>query len=77
MRIVGREWPKDLIVMDLPHEDIILGMDWMRQHGVVIDLRTQTVTLKAPDGIEYEVWATDPKRNGLVLSAVRAARLID
>ena len=49
----------------------------MRQHGVVIDLRTKAVTLTAFDGSFHEVWATDPKRNGLVISAVRAVRLID
>ena len=58
-------------------EDLILGMDWMRRHGIVIDLRTRTMTLTAADGSQHEVWAADPKRNGLLISAVRAARLID
>ena len=77
MRLLERIWPADLIVMELPHEDVILGMDWMRQQGTVIDLRTRTVTLTASDGSQHEVWAADPTRNGLLISAVRAARLID
>ena len=77
VRISERVWPADLIVMELQHKDIILGMDWMRQHGAVIDLRTHTMTLTTSDGSRYEVWVADPKRNDLLISAVRAARLID
>src|SRR5204862_903566 len=29
--------------------DLILGVDWMNQHGAVIDTSTRTVSLNAPD----------------------------
>ena len=35
------------------------------------------MTLTAADSIQHEVWEAHPKRNGLLISAVRAARLID
>ena len=73
IRIATRVWPADLIVMDLPREDLILGMDWMRRHGVVIDLQTHTVTLTAADGSQHEVWTADPKKEGLLISAVRTS----
>ena len=28
-----REWPADLIVMDMPHEDILLGMSWLQRYS--------------------------------------------
>ena len=35
------------------------------------------MTLLASDGSEHQVWGRDPKRNEALVSAVRAARLID
>ena len=71
------EWPSDIIVMPLRTDDIILGMNFLSHYRAVIDLRTRTVTLLASDGSEHQVWGRDPKRNGALISAVRAARLID
>ena len=65
----GREWPADLIDMNMPHEDIILGMSWLQRYNVVIDLRTRTVTLRADDGSLYSVSRSDPMHNGVVVSA--------
>ena len=77
VRIGEREWPADLIVLRLRTYDVILGMDFMDHYGAIINLRTRTVSILAEDGSEHQVWGSDPKRNGAMISAVRAARLID
>ena len=77
VRIGEREWPTDLIVMPLRTDDMILGMDFMSYYGAIINLRTRTVSILASDGTEHQVWGVDPKRNGALISAVRAARMID
>ena len=77
IRIGEREWPADLIVMPLRMDDLILGMDFMDHYGAIINLRTRTVSILADDGTEHQVWGSDPKRNGALISAVRAVRLLD
>ena len=72
----GREGPAELIVMDMPYEDILLGMSWLQRYSAVIDLRTRTMTLRADDGSLHEVNGSDPMHNGVVVSVVRAARMI-
>ena len=36
-------------------DDVILGMDWMRRYGAVLDMKRNTVTVTADDGTEH-VW---------------------
>ena len=58
-------------------DDLILGMDFMDHYGAIINLRTRTVSILVDDGTEHQVWGSDPKRNGALISAVRAVRLLD
>ncbi|XP_062075729.1 uncharacterized protein LOC133779843 [Humulus lupulus] len=41
--IESRECPVDLVELDIPDYDAILGMDWLSKHGVTIDYRKKTV----------------------------------
>jgi hypothetical protein len=77
VRIGEREWPADLIVLRLQTYDLILGMNFMDHYGAIINLRTRTMSIMAEDGTEHQVWGSDPKRNGALISAVRVARLLD
>ena len=38
----------DLIILALKGIDIILGMDWMTQHGVVLDILARAVEINSP-----------------------------
>ena len=38
-----------LLVLHHQGIDLILGVDWMNQHGAVLDTSTRTVSLNAPD----------------------------
>ncbi|XP_073318098.1 uncharacterized protein [Primulina huaijiensis] len=38
----------DLIVLQLPEFEIILGMDWLFSHGAVIDFRQRSVSVRLP-----------------------------
>ena len=40
----------DLIVLPGLSIDVILGMKWMRDHGVLIDTSTRTIMLREPKG---------------------------
>src|SRR6266542_7081957 len=57
-RTIVRDFPLDLdgstyltspLILHHQGIDLILGVDWMNQHGAVIDTSTRTVSLNAPD----------------------------
>ena len=45
-----REYIMDLIVLPGLAIDVILGMSWMSDHGVLIDTSTWTIMLREPKG---------------------------
>ena len=48
--IQGREYTMDLIILLGLSINVILGMNWMKHHGVLIDTSTRTVMLREPKG---------------------------
>ena len=48
--IQERECTMDLIVLPRLAIDVILGMRWMSDHGVLIDTSTRTIMLREPKG---------------------------
>ena len=48
--IQEREYTMDLIVLPRLAIDVILGMSWMSDHGVLIDTSTRTIMLREPKG---------------------------
>ena len=48
--IQEREYMMDLIVLPGLSIDVILGMKWMSDHGVLIDTSTRTIMLREPKG---------------------------
>ena len=48
--ILEREYTMDLIILPRLFINVILGMNWMRDHGVLIDTSTHTIMLREPKG---------------------------
>ena len=48
--ILEREYTTDLIVFPELSISVILGMNWMKDHGVLIDTSTRTIMLREPKG---------------------------
>ena len=48
--IQGREYITDLIILPGLSISVILGMNWMKDHGALIDTSTRTVMLREPKG---------------------------
>ena len=48
--IQGREYTADLIILPGLSISVILGMNWMKDHGVLIDTSTHTIMLREPMG---------------------------
>ena len=51
--IQEREYTMDLIILPGLSIDMILGMNWMRGHGVLIDTTTRTIMLREPKGVIF------------------------
>ena len=49
--IQEREYTMDLIVLPGLSISVILGMNWMKDHGVLIDTSTHTIMLREPKGV--------------------------
>jgi hypothetical protein len=47
--LVGHTFPTNLIVLKVQDIDVILGMNWLYQCGVVIDALHRTIQLNSPD----------------------------
>ena len=45
--IDGQTYPVSFVVLQRCSRDVILGMDFLSQHGAVIDLRSESITLSA------------------------------
>ena len=46
MLIKGREFPVDLVLLDVMDFDVILGMDWLSQHYATVDGRRKEVIIR-------------------------------
>ncbi|XP_074357599.1 uncharacterized protein LOC141697219 [Apium graveolens] len=54
VEISGYSFPTSLIPFRLREFDIILGMDWLVEHGAQIDCKKKKVILKSPQGKKVE-----------------------
>ena len=69
----------DLIVLLGLAIDVILGISWMSDHGVLIDTSTQTIMLREPKGISKTCLVPLPKSFDLqnLSCAIQATTLYD
>jgi hypothetical protein len=63
IKLVGHMFPTNMLVLQNQDIDVILGMNWLRQHGAVIDALQQTIQLDSPNG-KYKllIQVSTPKR---------------
>ncbi|XP_074356039.1 uncharacterized protein LOC141695711 [Apium graveolens] len=54
VEISGYSFPASLIPFQLGEFDVILGMDWLAEHGAQIDCNKKKVILKSPQGKKVE-----------------------
>ncbi len=76
LSIASKVWPANLIELKMLHEDVILGMDWLTRFSALIDMKAQTLTVVADDGTRHQLWVTDSRRHGAVISSMKVAQLI-
>src|SRR6187551_3465250 len=60
LKIVGVDFPADLIVLNSEGIDVILGMGWLAAFDAVIQCAKRSVLLTSPQGEKIEFGATQP-----------------
>ncbi|XP_075479370.1 uncharacterized protein LOC142520251 [Primulina tabacum] len=66
----------DLIVLQLPKFDIMLGMDWLSSHGAVIYFQQMSVSVRPPSGKPFVFEAARHQQLSHVISCLFARKLI-
>ena len=75
--IDGRELFVDLIVLDMPGYDVILGMDWLSKYHATIDCVKKVVAFQPPGKEEFLFVGSTKKLRTPIISAMKARRLLD
>jgi hypothetical protein len=64
LKIMGVDFPAQLIVLESKDLDVILGMNWLAGHDVTIRCAKRTVLLTGPNGEKIELVADPPSGSG-------------
>jgi hypothetical protein len=69
----------DLYVLPLKNDEVVLGMDWMSDHGAHIDYEEKTVSIQKPGGgrITYQADKHTHVKIGIQLNSLKEAKLED
>jgi hypothetical protein len=67
----------DLLVMDLTGMDVLLGMDWMTQYHVSLDISSRTVETNAPENEPTILYLPQPKSFNFCTYATSGVKLED
>ncbi|XP_074355820.1 uncharacterized protein LOC141695476 [Apium graveolens] len=74
VEISGYSFPASLIPFQFGEFDVLLGMDWLAEHGVQIDCKKKKVILNSPQGkiVEFK----GQKQVKMFLTMIQAKRLL-
>ncbi|XP_056860103.1 uncharacterized protein LOC130508557, partial [Raphanus sativus] len=75
--IHSKAMPVDLIVVRLKNHEVILGMDWLGKNRATLDCHRGRVQFESGCGPPIRYQGINPASGCLVLSAVRAARMLE
>jgi hypothetical protein len=67
----------DLLVLDLKGMDVLLGMNWMTQHHVSLDIPSRTVEIGSPENEPTILYLPQPKSLNSCTYAVSGVKLED
>ncbi|KAG8500968.1 hypothetical protein CXB51_003067 [Gossypium anomalum] len=76
LMIYDKTFPVDLLIMPFGDFDVILGMEWLAEHGVILDCYKKKFSVQIEDGNSVEV--NGIRTNGLarIISAIKVNKLL-
>ncbi|XP_072146438.1 uncharacterized protein [Setaria viridis] len=77
LKIIGRDFPANLIVLESSGIDVILGMGWLSKFDAVIQCAKRSVLLTSPAGERIEFVATIPSAADCAVNQLAGKSLED
>jgi hypothetical protein len=77
LKIMGVDFPFNLVVLKSWGIDVILGMDWLRKYDGVIQCREKSVHLTSPQGDKIEFIATPSPTGKEIVNSMKGNVLED
>ena len=75
--VYGKELFVDLVVLDMPNYEVILGMDWLSKYHATIDCKKEIVIFRPSKEERFLFISTTHKLRALIISSMKARRLLD
>ncbi|XP_040967928.1 uncharacterized protein [Gossypium hirsutum] len=76
IEIQGKIFLADLLLMPFDEFDVILRMDWLSEHGVIIDCWKKNFKIQVSNGEEMEVKGMKPTGLAQIILTIKADKLI-
>ena len=76
IKVTGREFPVDLIVLETVDYDVILGIDWLSKYNATIFCRRKKVVFQLSEGEMFEYKGTPRGSKWPIVSAIKASRML-
>ena len=76
VKVVGRELPVDLIVLEMVDYDVILGMDWLSKYNATILCRRKKVVFQPSEGEVFEYKGTPQGSKWPAMSTMKESRML-
>ena len=77
LKMGSKTIPTTLILLPLEGMDIILGMDWMKRHGVLLDISSRAVEINSPTHGPSVLYLPDSEHVNSCAYAMKDIRLED
>ena len=76
IKVVGRELPIDLIVLEMEDYDVILGMDWLSKYNAIIFCRRKKVVFQPSEGEVFEYKGMPRGSKWPVVSTINTSKML-
>ena len=74
--IGGREFPTDLVALEMRDFDVVLGMDWLSFHRPTLYCYKKEVKLHRPGKLEVKFWGIRRDLSSNMISTMAAQRML-
>ena len=74
--IGGKEFPADLVALDMRDFDVVLGIDWLSRHRATLDCYKTEVKLHRPGKLEVKFRGIHRELSSSMISALAAQRML-
>ena len=76
IKIVGQEFPVNLLVLEMGDYDVILSMDWLTRYNATIFCKKKKAVFQPSEEDAFEYKGTPQRSKWLVVTTMKASRML-